>query len=73
MRFKVKQQAITSTSTLVTKYWNLESLSMGEDGPWHIWRKDCGLDIFMVLVDKTHPELPPRLHDMGKLHGWKPC
>jgi hypothetical protein len=46
---------------------------MGEDGPWHSWRKDCGLNIFMVPVDKTHPELPPRLHDMGKLHGWKPA
>jgi hypothetical protein len=72
MRFKVKQHAITSTTTLVTRYWKATAWEMTDD-PWHSWRKDCGLDIFKVPVDRPHPELPPRLHDMGKLHGEQPA
>ncbi|KAM0833675.1 hypothetical protein ACQ4PT_064118 [Festuca glaucescens] len=71
MRFKVKQRAITSTTTLVTRYWKATTWQMTD--PWHNWRNDCGLNIFKMPVDKTHPELPPRLHDMGKLHGDQPA
>ncbi|KAM0902208.1 hypothetical protein ACQ4PT_019444 [Festuca glaucescens] len=71
MRFNVKQHTITSTTTLVTRYWKATTWEMTD--PWHNWRKDCGLDIFKVPVDKTHPELPPWLHDMGKLHGDQPA
>ena len=71
MRFKERRRAITSTATLVTRYW--KATAWEKTDPWQDWRKDCGLDIFKEPVDKTHPELPPHLHDTGKLHGCQPA
>jgi hypothetical protein len=67
MHFKVRRRAITSTTALVTK--TCKATTWEKADPWQRWRKDCGLDILKVPVDKVHPELPSHLHDMGKLHG----
>jgi len=51
----------------------MKATAWEKTGPWQNWHRDCVLDIFKVPVDKAHPELPPRLHDIGKLHGEHPA